>query len=152
MSDPSSRPLTIPALLRLARRYCPVKARWSGLVQQHSPEWGPGHEIGHALLSRPRERSLKHYGLCSLGSCLCLHERCHVVELAAMYISSNFHHAADRHDLVAMEIQATDGYTTINTPWYWMRAAKLLAGQHLTRLPRTVLKLEELLTRRLLRK
>lgn len=149
MPDSSSRPLTIPALLRLARRYCPVKARWSALVQQHSPEWGPGHEIGHALLSRPRERTRANYGLCSVEMCDCPAARCHVVELAAMYISANLHVAADRHDLLAMEIQATPGYAAISTPRYWELAAQLLARQRLIRLPRTVSRLEELLRKRL---
>lgn len=62
-----------------------------------------------------------------------------------MFLSAKLHLAVGREDLIATEIRATEGYADLDTPWYWTRAAELLAGQKLTRMPRTVGNLEGLL-------
>jgi hypothetical protein len=139
-----------PSTLRtLARRYCPRPARWDRLLNDKRAEWGPGHEIAHALLSMPHEWALVNYGLCTPAGCRCPGERCCVVEVAAMYISARLCLAMGRRDPIAAEADATDDYEYIDTQWHWTRAARLLARRRLTRIPRTRRGLERLLRARL---
>ncbi len=142
-------PLTLAALHDLALQWCPPFARWDRIIAHPRAEWGSAHEIAHALLSLPHERTRRDYGLCSIGSCRCPGDRCDVVELAAMAISAKLHLAIGRRDLIDAELQATEDYDYLDTRWHRTRAARLLARRGLQRIPRTCAGLERLLRRRL---
>jgi len=139
--------ITIDALRQLALRWCPRPARWENLLRAKGPDWGPAHEIAHALLSQPQARLLPNYGLCS--QCFCPGECCSIAEVAAMALSTTLHRRAGRKDLVAAEAEATDNYDLLMGPWYIQQANRLLIQHKLQRLPRTAAGLEQLLSRRL---
>lgn len=144
----TSAPLTLPALHDLALRWCPPDARWGYLLDGWD-YWGPAHELAHAILSRPEERTVSDYGLCEAAACRCPGERCHVVELAAQRISGHLLRTVGRQDLAEDDIWSTDGYTEIATPANDRASWHLLRAEHLWPLPRTIAGLERLLRRRM---
>lgn len=63
--------LTLDAIWRIANRYTPRAARYNERIS-HPNSWGPAHEIGHALVATPKERTQRDFGLtCEPGMCRC---------------------------------------------------------------------------------
>lgn len=99
--------------------------------------WGPAHEIAHALVASPEERTRPFFGLpCSPEFCRCDDERCHVVELAAMDVSRRILVSAGRRDLVDAELKATTDYDLMAHAANKRAARRLIARSRLRRIPR----------------
>lgn len=108
--------LNVEDLRQLALRWCPLVATYWGFVMGKTIEWGPAHELGHALVEPKSRRSRHGYGRCDIESCACPTQRCLVTEAAAMMISSDLHGACGRHELIATERRSTPSYDAYIAP------------------------------------
>ena len=102
--------MQLSELVRLSALYCPARAFSQSIFQ--SAEWGPGHELAHALVASPRERQRDSYGLSSVKSSTANDEYALHVEAAAMHLSFHFHRACKRADLIDEEVKYTDWDST----------------------------------------
>lgn len=141
--------MNLSDLKDLALKYCPARSiNWPIF----EAEWGPAHELAHALLSSTEERRKKTFGLPSIPdeydqgfqdfSPSKLPWRYAIlVEAAATHLSMRFHEHCKQKKLVFHERQATDPYSlrAMKTPA--MRA--LLIERGCGRVPLTRTKLEE---------
>lgn len=139
--------ITLQAIHTLALAFCPREARWQHLLER-SDSWGPAHELGHALVEPANRRDLEHYGGCAAGFCHCPGARCDVHEIAAMMISARLVRRAGHPELAAREIDDTEGYNLIDTPWHRERAKRRLRRLRLWPVPYTLPMLETALRRR----
>jgi len=143
----STSRLTLLDLWRLAVEWCPKKARWPHLIDEHN-SWGPAHELGHALIE-PSDRWDKHdYGRCALAFCRCKAERCDTHEVAAMLISRALLRAAGNEFMSEREYNETSDIDLVQ-PIHEARAKALLRRKRLWPVPRTRRTLEAALKRRL---
>lgn len=129
----------------LAALYCPIPSFSSRIFI--SAEWGPGHELAHALLASQRERTLPEFGLNAdsvAGRAYAL-----TAEAASMRLSFQIHRRCGRADLVDDEIRYTDeeSVTLIGAARTW----RLVRQRRCLRLPSTIMGLEAFCRRRGLR-
>jgi hypothetical protein len=140
--------ITLRDLWSLANEWVPRKACWKHLLDYWN-NWGPAHELGHALLEPAERRSKRSYGRCAPGACQHEDDECGVAEIAAMMISAQLVTAAGHPALAEREVQGTTDYDVIATPANYRRARKLLKQRKLWLLPRTKATLERALRARL---
>lgn len=143
----SSSSLTLTDLWVAANLWCPKKAAWTHLLDDLG-DWGPAHELGHALIEPSRRWELRDYGRCPVGSCHHRGKECDVYEVAAMRVSHALVCAAGRPDLVGREVESTIDYDLIEGTC-WLRGKALLERKRLWPVPRTRRSLEVALRRRL---
>lgn len=141
--------LTLDAIWHIAVNHVPVAARYNDRLSMRR-SWGPAHELAHALVASPKERTQRDFGLtCEPGMCRCPGEHCHVVELSAMSVSRRLVTAAGHAHLADVELQATPDYDMM----VWSRpvraARRLLVRRRLLRLPRTIAGLRQFVRDRL---
>jgi len=110
--------------------------------------WGPGHELAHALVSTTVERRKYLYGLddVTTASTKARIKYALCFEAAAMHVSFKIHTACGRLDLVQEELDDTDEEAAwmLDTP----TVATLLRARRCHRIPRTLVGLERLCSRR----
>ena len=138
-------------LWALANEWVPRKAAWTHLLD-YWDNWGPSHELGHALIEPAERRRHPSYGRCEPGSCKHDDEECDVVEIAVMLISARLVTAAGHEALADREVQGTTDYDLIATPRNFRRARALLKRKKLWPVPLTKVALEGALRTRLKRR
>lgn len=132
-------------VLYLSALYCPIPSFAPHIFS--SAEWGPGHELAHALIASPRERTLPEFGLdvdSDAGRAYAL-----TAEAASMRLSFQIHRRCGRADLVEDEIRYTDeaSVALIGAA----RTRRLVRRRRCLRLPSTITGLEAFCRRRGLR-
>jgi hypothetical protein len=139
--------LTLLDLWRLAVEWCPKKARWPHLIDDHE-SWGPAHELGHALIEARVRWNQNDYGHCPLAMCNCRRELCDTYEVAAMLISHALLRATGNEFMSEREYADTTDIDLVD-PVHNQRAKALLRKKGLWPVPRTKRSLEAALRRRL---
>lgn len=139
--------IALHEIYRMARQYAPLAARRERSVTYYN-DWGPAHELAHALLSTRRERTLQDYGMCDFGGCTCERARCMVIEVAAMAISHALVRAAGWRDLALAERQASPRIDAAFARVLQRRARALLRIRGLWPIPATSARLRAAITRR----
>jgi len=130
--------MRLDELKRLAIAWVPRQAAWWSIINQPAPSWGPAHELAHALISRPHQRSQNSYGLCDVGGCFCRGWSCLTYETAAMLLSSTWHRAVGYENLIVAEIDATPDYAVIDDAFWRIRGRRMLRRRGLWPIPTTV--------------
>lgn len=144
-------PISLRELWVLANEWVPRKAAWTHLLD-YWDNWGPSHELGHALIEPAERRRHPSYGRCEPRCCKHDGEECDVVEIAAMMISQRLVTAAGHPELSDREVQGTTDYDLIATPRNFRRARALLKQKKLWPVPQTQAALEAALRTRLKRR
>lgn len=134
--------MTLQQLRTLALRYSPLKGRFPPSFWKRADEdepWLPGHELGHAFVADRTRWNKRRFGLPHrVLSCTCRNRMCLVDEAAAMMLSSAWHVACGRPDVVQIERDATGGLHLVDTPNMRRRARRRLRREGLWPIPLTV--------------
>lgn len=138
-------------IYQLALSWAPRRARWSHLLEE-AQDWGPAHELAHALIEEPWRRKKRDYALCPFGACHCRGRMCEVHEVAAMIVSRKLLIAARKTHLANREYNDTGYGWIIDDPTNVERACALLRRKGLWPVPTSKNALEAQLRRRFRRR